>query len=120
MRNKKREKLQRQVNKKVRNMNLNIHNDPLWKGRYFARQIDAVFCDFEDGSGVEINFVLRFFDRKTKKYKDYIFHTFSGGTKWLNWDLFKFMNEFIINSGVWEENPRPTYDNTPDYRKEHF
>lgn len=120
MRNKKREKLQRQVNKKVRNMNIDIREDPLWKGRYFAHQIRANFHEFEDGSGVMMNFTLRFFDRKTKKYKDYIFHTFSEGTKWLNWDLFNFMNEFIINSGVWEESPRPTYNNTPDYRKEYF
>ena len=120
MRNKKREKLQRQVNKKVRNMNLNIREDPLWKGRYFSRQIRANFHDFEDGSGVVMNFTLRFFDRKTKNIKDYSFHTFTDGVDWLNWDFFEAMNEFIIKSGVWEENPRPTYENSPNYRKEHF
>ena len=120
MRNKRREKLQRQVNKKVKNMNIDVRKDPLWKGRYFARQIRANFHEFEDGSGVMMNFALRFFDRKTKNFKDYYFHTFTGGVDWLNWDFFEAMNEFIINSGVWEESPRPTYNNTPDYRKEHF
>lgn len=120
MRDKKRRKLQRDVNKKVRNLNLNIRNDPLWKGRYFARQIEAMFYDFEDGSGINIVFTLRYTDRKTGKTKDFSFSSYSGGTHWLGWDFFETMNDFIINSGVWEENPRPTYENTPDYRKEHF
>ena len=120
MRDKRRRKLQRDVNKKVRNLNLNIRNDPLWKGRYFARQIKASFYDFEDGSGTNIVFILRYTDRKMGKTKDFSFDSYSGGTRWLGWDFFKTMNDFIINSGVWEENPRPTYDNTPDYRKEHF
>lgn len=120
MRDKKREKLQRIVNKSVRAMNMNIREDPMWRGRYFARQIDAAFWNFEDGSGVEMRFMLRFFDRKTNKSEDFVFDTFTGGIKFFNWKLFEKMNDFIINSGVWEEDPRPTYDNTPDYRKEHF
>ncbi|MDV3428503.1 MAG: hypothetical protein LIR50_16035 [Bacillota bacterium] len=120
MRDKKRKKLQRQVNKKVRELNLNIKNDPLWKGRYFAHQINTAFWNFEDGSGVEMSFVLKYTDRKTGKTKEHNFHTFSGGIKWLDWKLFETMNDFILNSGVWEENPRPSYDNTLDYRKEHF
>ena len=120
MRDKRREKLQREVNKKVNDFNINIKNDPLWKGRYFARQVDAVFYNFEDGSGVEMKFALRFFDRKKNYFEDYYFNTFSGGVDWLNWKFFESMNSFIINSGVWEEDPRPTYDNTPDFRKEKF
>ena len=120
MRDKRKRKLQKEVNKKVRNLNLNIKNDPLWKGRYFARQVKAKFFDFEDGSGVTIQFVLRYTDRKTGETKNFYFDSYSGGTRWLSWEFFETMNDFIIKSGVWEENPRPTYDNTPDYRKEHF
>ncbi len=120
MRDKKRRKLQRQVNKVVKNMNLDIRNDPLWKGRYFARQVDVAFLNWEDNSGVEMKFALKFMDRKTKQSREYYFDTYTSGAKRLNWELFEAMNDFIINSGVWAENPRPTYDNTLDYRKEHF
>ena len=120
MRDKKRKKLQKQVNRIVKNINLGIKNDPLWKGRYFIRQINATFWNFEDGSGIEMEFMLRAHDRKTNQTEDKIFNTFSGSAYWLNWDFFNFINDFILNSGAWEENPRPTYDNTPDYRKEHF
>lgn len=120
MRDKRKRKLQRGVNKEVKNLNLNIRNDSLWKGRYFAHQIKAKFYDFKDGSGTNIIFTLRYTDRKTGKTKDFYFDSYSGGTRWLGWKFFETMNDFIINSGVWEENPRPTYENTPDYRKERF
>ena len=58
MRDKKRKKLQKEVNKIVKNMNLAIKNDPLWKGRYYARQISAIFENFYDGSGIEMKFIL--------------------------------------------------------------
>ena len=117
MRDKKRKKLQKEVNKVIKSMNFAIKNDPLWKGRYYAKQINAVFKNFYDGSGIEMKFVLRFIDRKTSKNKDFYFDTFTGGVRFLHWELFDTMNNFIINSGVWNENPRPTYDNTPDYRR---
>ena len=57
-----------------------------------------------------------FHDKKT--HKTYITDV-KFGNDWLFWDghkLWREMNDFILDSGVWEENPRPTYENTPDFR----
>ena len=51
MKDKMRKKAQRKINKLVRNMNKNIHDDNLWRGRFIFRQTDAYWEKFEDGSG---------------------------------------------------------------------
>lgn len=111
---KSRKRHQRAMNDLVRDMNANVYNDPLWKGRFYVRQVAAQWYEYEDKSGAELWVVLRFTDRKTG-----ITHTiaetvnhwryFGGSHLW--WE----MNNFIVDKvQVWDENP--TYENTIDYR----
>ncbi len=111
---KSRKRHQRAMNDLVRDMNANVYNDPLWKGRFYVRQVAAQWYEYEDKSGAELWVVLRFTDQKTG-----ITHTvaetvnhwryFGGSHLW--WE----MNNFIVDKvQVWDENP--TYENTTDYR----
>lgn len=109
----KRKKHQRQVNQFVRELNHAIENDPLWKGRFYARQIQSSFFIYEDRSGGRLYFRLRFFDKQKMKYFD-IPGWFEDGLFFRS-KISKAMNEYIIHlSGVWDENP--TYETTRDYR----
>ena len=54
MRDKKRKKLQKEVNKVIKDMNFAIKNEPLQKGRYYARQINAIIKNFYDDSGIKM------------------------------------------------------------------
>ena len=56
------------------------------------------------------------YDKKT--HKTYLTNIKSAND-WLfahGYKLWREMNDFILDSGVWEENPRPTYENTSDFR----
>ena len=109
---------QRAMNKLMRQMNTNIKNDELWKGRFYVRQIASQWHEYDDHSGAELWVVLRFTDRKTGKtheVADTVNHwRFVNGSH-----LFWAMNDFIVEKcDVWSEDPRPTYENAIDYRKE--
>lgn len=110
-----RQRHQRAINDIVRQINKNVYNDPLWKGRFYVRQKAAQWFMYEDKSGAELWVVLELIDRKTgfsRIIADTVNHWryFNGSHMWQE------MNNFIIDSGVWEEDPRPTYENTPNYR----
>ena len=108
---------QRAINKTMRVLNKNIENDPLWKGRYCVRQYRGWWKpDWEEPNYYIFYAQFIFYDKKTHK-------TYLTGIKSANDWLFGYghklwleMNDFILESGVWEENPRPTYKNTPDFR----
>lgn len=108
---------QRAINKSMRVLNKNIENDPLWKGRYCVRQYRGWWKpDWEEQNYYIFYVQFIFYDKKTHK-------TYLTGIKSANDWLFGYghklwleMNDFILESGVWEENPRPTYENTPDFR----
>lgn len=113
-------KLYKQIQKEftrtiLRPMNKNISEDPLWKGRYVIRQTGADLWSYPDGPGGQLWVHVRLIDKKTGKYEDF-WDNFLPNYNGSGWRYWKEMNDFIINSGVWDENPRPTYDNTPDYR----
>lgn len=109
----KRKKHQRQVNKFVREMNHAIESDPLWKGRFYARQIQSAFGIYEDRSGGRLYFRLRFFDKQKMKYFD-IPGWFEDGLFFRS-KISEAMNEYIVYlSGAWDE--IPTCETTPDYR----
>lgn len=96
---------QRRMNKYMRDLNNNIKNDNLWRGRFYVHQVARQRQVYEDGSGLELWVTLEFVDRKTGRTKqilDTVNHwTFSG-------DLWMAMNSFIINDvNVWLEIPRP-------------
>ncbi len=94
---------QRAMNKLMRNLNKNIENDSLWKGRFYIRQIASDWLYYEDKSGGTLYVRLRFYDRKTGITKD-VWDTvnhwrFLGGS-----NLFWAMNDFIIKDvDVWNE-----------------
>lgn len=124
MRDKQRKKAQKQINRKVRDLNKNIQEDNLWKGRFEVRQKEAKWEDFWDGSGGELYITLRFYDKKTGYYKDRLFDTvYPGRNLFFNHQLFVAMNEFIINDcDVWNEDPSPRESEkfVVDYTKKHI
>ena len=108
---------QRALNKLVRVINKNIYNDPLWKGRFEIRQYKAWWRPYWEEPDYYVFYAqFIFYDKKTKKtyltdIKSANDWQFLGGYKlWLE------MNDFILNSGFWEEKPRPTYENAPNFR----
>ena len=112
---KRRKKHQRAINHLLKNINNNIKNDPLWKGRYCVRQVAAQWYEYEDKSGAELWVRLRFYDKKTNNTYD-VADTVNHWCSFNGYHLFMEINQFIIDSGVWQEEPHPTYENTPDYR----
>ena len=109
---------QRAINKIVRNLNQTIEQDELWKGRYCVRQYKSWWISYQEEPTYHFlctQFI--FYDKKTNK-------TFVTDIKSVNtwmflhgFKLWQAMNDFIINSGVWEEDPRPTRENTQNFRK---
>lgn len=108
---------QRALNALARKINKSVENDPMWKGRYCVRQYRAWWRPYWEEPDYYVFYAqFVFYDKKT--HKTYLTNIregnewlFLGGSK-LWWE----MNDFIINSGVWEEVPRITYENTPDFR----
>lgn len=62
---KNRKKHQRAVNRAIRTINKLIEKDSLWRGRFFIYQRQAIYYEFEDGSGAEMLFLLEFVDKAT-------------------------------------------------------
>ena len=108
---------QRAINKLMRLLNKNIENDLLWKGRYCVRQYRAWWRPYWEEPNYYIFLVqFIFYDKKT--HKTYV-TDIKSANDWLFWNghkLWREMNDFILNSEVWEEKPHPTYENTPDFR----
>ena len=108
---------QRASNKTMRIINKDVENDPLWKGRYCIRQYKAwwrPYWEEQDYYIFYIQFIL--YDKKT--HKTYI-TDIKSSNDWLffsGYKVWREMNDFILDSGVWQEEPRPTYENTPDFR----
>lgn len=109
---------QRAINKIMRSINKNIVNDPLWKGRYCVRQYRSWWRRYWEEPNYYV-FYAQFIFHDKKTHKIYITNTRSAND-WLflnGYKLWMEMNDFILDSGVWQENPRPTYETAPDYRK---
>lgn len=124
MRYKQRRKAQRLLNKKIRTLNNSICKDNLWQGRFEVRQNEADWCAFQDGSGGELFVSLRFYDKHTGYYRDYVFDMlYPNYNVFFDQKLFMVMNEFIINDcDVWSENPSPrdAKNFVIDYTKQHI
>lgn len=103
-----RKRYQRGFNKLMRQLNQNIENDNLWKGRFVFRQIDCQFQKFEDNSGGVLHSFVRAYDKHTDYYKDYHIEYapylhFAGSYLW------EMANTFIVEDAcVWQQgNLRP-------------
>lgn len=115
--NKLRKKYQRAFNKIIHNLNKNIVEDNLWKGRFIFLQKDADFWRFYDNSGGELILIIRGYDKKTGFYKDYRLE-YAPWLKNHGWKIWEIANDFIVcGSGAWEENPRPGLATAADYTK---
>ena len=113
-----RKKHQRRMNKYVREINKNIENDDLWRGRFVIRQKDNPgFYIYDDKSGAAMPYVhLVITDLKTgEKYDnwetDNVWCHFNGARIW------EFANKAITEIfGVWyvQDDPRSHRDD-PNY-----
>lgn len=108
---------QRKFNKLVRDLNKNIEEDNLWKGRFVFRQTNASFYNFADGSGGILYVTIRGVDKKTGYYKDVAFE-YAPYYTFARIQLWRFANNFIAqDSGIWKERPAITINNTKDFTK---
>ena len=99
MKNKQRKRQQRKINKAVRELNKNIKEDNLWRGRFKFAQTDAVWYAYEDGSGGELSVWIEARDLKTGLYYGFIIDNYNA--RWLLWTK---ANKFIADySGVWKD-----------------
>lgn len=106
---------QRRLNRLVRDLNKNIENDDLWRGRFFIRQHSAEFEKYEDGSGGNLYVYLRFYDKKDMKYQEFYGDScslchFGGSRLWLT------MNSFITEiSSAWKDGNSPYKEDKSAY-----
>lgn len=113
----KRKKIQRHINKVLRDMNHNIERDNLWLGRFYAHQERITFEMSDDGTYCYAIVKVKFTDRKTGKYFYHYFH--KEDFMCSAYRIWKAMNEFIVETcNVWNEDPRPSIHNPWDYKKE--
>ena len=111
----KRKKLQRKFNRLMREVNRNINNDNLWRGRFYLTQIKTDYATYNDGSGEKMLVTFAAVDKKTKMFCPAIMSSISlyvcNGYK-----LWEFMNWFIVEYiKAWEsENP---IDDATDYSR---
>lgn len=119
MKNKLRRSYQRKLNKVVKDMNENIANDYLWKGRFVFHIMATEFERFPDGSGGLLHAIIRGYDKAEGYYKDYIIEY----APWLLYsdvEVWRIGNDFITkdSSGTYRNgNPFKDKDNIPDYTK---
>jgi hypothetical protein len=108
---------QHKINKVIKNMNKNIANDSLWRGRFAAHQINRITGTYDDQSGTFIFVTVLFFDKKTNRSYLRFFDYCSGN--FFDYDIWKAMNDFIVEYiNVWETEDRESiYNDTTDYNK---
>ena len=108
---------QRALNALARKINKNVENDSMWKGRYCVRQYRSWWQpDWGEPSYYVFYSQFILYDKKTHKTR---FTHIQSANDWLfahGYKLWREMNDFIIDSGVWKENPQPTCENTPNFR----
>lgn len=114
MKNRYVKKIQRKVNKLVRELNNIIINDELWKGRFIVLQNKRAVTN-EEGY-ITVWFWFKFYDKQTKKVKL--------SDTWYNYfQLFTFnklaqeLNDFIVKDcNIWYEDPKPNRETSINYR----
>lgn len=116
MRNKMRKKYQRNLNKKIKEVNKSLEDDDLWLGRFVIKQTNANFIKFSDNSGGWLLVELTIYDKKTNISQIY-YVEYAPWKTTFNWSIYKILNEFIVDViKVWEENPNPYHCSRVDWR----
>lgn len=106
---------QRKLNKLVRNMNINIKEDELWKGRFEFRQKGCQWYEFPDKSGAMMYVTIRGYDKETGNYHDYRLE-YAPWLSFCQYHLWELANDFIVKDlDVWKVEKRPTAENSIDY-----
>lgn len=101
--NKELKKLQRAVNKYIQELNDNILNDDLWRGRFIAKQVNRYDYRYEDGSGYYFTIKLEFKDLKTGQTKIF-YETIYSASSFFMASLFNLMNDFIVKDcDIWSK-----------------
>lgn len=106
-------KAQRKMNRLVRNTNMSLYKDPLWRGRFFLQQSRVDYYVDDDYTCVWFHLLLH--DRKTGLTKTIRMDNYdlNGFGPWI---LFRTINDFIVDEvKVWEENPRPSIHTAIDW-----
>lgn len=119
MRDKLREKAQRELTQMLRRNNKGIADDHLWNGRFIAKQIASNWERFDDNSGGVLVAIIRMYDKLTKQYKDYRLEHLCGYKKFtaghLGWNI---INPFITEDiAVWQNGKPNPYEDETDYNK---
>lgn len=115
--NKELKKLQRAVNKYIQELNDNILNDDLWRGRFIAKQVNRYDYRYEDGSGYYFTIKLEFKDLKTEQTK-IIYETIYSASSFFMASLFNLMNDFIVKDcDVWKETTQELKNDKTIYRR---
>ena len=101
MLNKKYKSLQRMINKSIHQLNENIANDDVWKGRFYAHQSYIHFYTYEDKSGVNAIAKIELVDKLTKETQTVFLNKFEivgiFKTKFtlFGYGLWEHMNSFV-------------------------
>lgn len=95
MKNAKRRKAQRVLNKTVREMQKQLQTDPfiLKGGDFEIRQTNALWERFTDGSGGALSVALQITERRTGRTDCRVFHDVNFG--YFTWKLFVWVNDFV-------------------------
>lgn len=105
-------KINSKVNSIIKNINNSIKKDDLWLGRFYLHQVEKQIYFYEDHSGICISYLIEVCDKKTGLTRRKWFDQYDFGVhmnrKYGGWQVWKFVNDFIINDvDVWRlENPR--------------
>lgn len=114
MKNKDVRRVMRKVTREIRNLNEDIKNDPMWKGRFYADSISVNYERYEDKSGVICYYDIALVDKQTGKAA--LYRTNTASLNFFAGKLWWAMNDFIVERiKVWDE--KPTRETTKDYTK---
>lgn len=110
-------KLQRQLNKIVKNANAAVARDNLWRGRFELRQMADTYESYSDHSGGCLYVRIRALDKKTNEFCDFYMEYHSPIFGW--YEVSRIINDFIIDfCKVWEtEDRNELYNDNTDYTK---
>lgn len=91
--------LKRKVISRIKKMNKNLHDDPLWKGRFVVRCDDIFHGTYEDGSGNYATVYLTIWDKEkswisSKRFNDLDFTMFNGYNFW------EWVNQFVCDCTI--------------------
>lgn len=91
--------LKRKIIHRIKKMNKNLHDDPLWQGRFEVRCDDIFHATYEDGSGNYATVYLTIRDKEkklfgSKRFDDLDFTMFNGYHFW------EWVNQFVCDCNM--------------------